>query len=469
VIRILGTSAALGLVLAGTVTAASAQTVKKIPESMTQVKLTFAPVVRKVAPAVVNIRTRKAIPAGQNPLMRDPLFRRFFGPQGPNRRQRAPGVLGSGVIVRPNGLIITNNHVIRNAAEIKVFLADKREYEARVVLKDKRTDIAVLKINAKGKTFPYLKLRDADELEVGDIVIAVGNPFGVGQTVTMGIVSALARTTIGITDYRFFIQTDAAINPGNSGGPLVSLDGRVVGINTAIYSRTGGSGGIGFAIPSNMVRAVLRAAEHGGKLRRPWLGIAGQAVTSDIAKSLNLKAVSGVLLVQIMPRSPAAKAGLKPRDVITAIDGREVGDIQALRFRLATLPIGGTATLRVIRDGKERTVRVALRAAPEIPPKNPTELTGRQPLSGARVANLSPGYAEELGIHRTSGVIITRMRDNSIARYMGFRPGDIIVEVNGRRIGTIKELKAALASPQYGAWRFAIERKGRRYEFARSL
>jgi serine protease Do len=285
----------------------------------------------------------------------------------------------------------------------------------------------------------------------------------------MGIVSALARTTIGITDYRFFIQTDAAINPGNSGGPLVTLDGRVVGINTAIYSRNGGSVGIGFAIPSNMVRAVLRGAEKGGKLRRPWLGIAGQTVSADIAKSLDLKAVAGVLLVRIVKDSPAAKAGLKQRDVVTEMDGHKVADIQALRFRLATLAIGGTIKLTVIRDGKTITVPVALRAAPEVPPRNLTFLKGRQPLSGAQVGNLSPAYAEELGIKRTSGVVIVKLRRNGIAGYMGFRPGDIILEVNGERIRTIEKLKAQLAKPEYGTWRFAIERKGRRYEFARGL
>ncbi len=467
--RTLGTIAAFGLTLATAVSGASAQDAKdKVPTSMAQIKLSFAPVVRRVTPAVVNIRTRRQISTADNPLMRDPLYRRFFGPRGNPQAQR-PGALGSGVIVRPNGLIITNNHVIKNAAEIKVLLADKREYEAKVVLKDKRTDIAVLKIDTKGETLPYLKLRDADELQVGDIVIAVGNPFGVGQTVTMGIVSALARTTIGITDYRFFIQTDAAINPGNSGGPLVTLDGRVVGINTAIYSRNGGSVGIGFAIPSNMVHAVLRAAEHGGKLHRPWLGIAGQAVTADIAKSLELKRIAGVLLVQILPNSPAAKSGLKQRDVITAIDGREVGDMQALRFRLATMPIGGSIKLTVVRAGKQLTIRVPLRAAPEIPPRNLTYLTGRQPLSGAQVGNLSPAYAEELSINRTSGVIIVRLRNESTAGYMGFRPGDIILGVNGKRVKTIKELVAALKNPEYGTWRFVMERGGRRYEFTRGL
>ncbi|MEQ8702179.1 MAG: DegQ family serine endoprotease [Bauldia litoralis] len=464
--RILGTLAALALTVAA-MPGASAQTVKTIPDTMAQVRLSFAPVVKRVTPAVVNIRTRTQIPTADNPLMRDPVYRRFFDPDGNPRRR--PGSLGSGVIVRANGTIITNNHVIRNAAQIKVLLADKREYEATVLLKDKRTDIAVLKIKSEGQTFPFLQLRDADELEVGDIVIAVGNPFGVGQTVTMGIVSALARTTIGITDYRFFIQTDAAINPGNSGGPLVTLDGRVVGINTAIYSRTGGSVGIGFAIPSNMVRAVLRGAETGGKLRRPWLGIAGQTVSADIAKSLGLKTVAGVLLVRIVSDSPAAKAGLKQRDVVTAIDGRDVADIQALRFRLATMSIGGTIKLSVIRGGKSLTVTVPLRSAPEVPPRTLTFLKGRQPLSGAQVGNLSPGYAEELGIRRSSGVIIVKLRRDAIAAHMGFRPGDIILEVNGRQTRTIKALTAALGQSEYGTWRFAIERGGRRYEFTRGL
>jgi len=430
---------------------------KKVPKSRTQITLSFAPVVKKVSPAVVNIRTQRMDIAASSPMFRDPFFRRFFGNDGPRARRRR-GSLGSGVIVRPNGMIVTNNHVIRGAAAIKVILADKREFTAKVILKDKRTDLAILKIDGKGEKFPYLRFGDADALEVGDLVLAVGNPFGVGQTVTSGIVSALARTRIGITDYRFFIQTDAAINPGNSGGPLITMDGRIVGINTAIYSRSGGSVGIGFAVPSTMARAVLRVAEKGGKLKRPWLGVSGQAVNAEMAKALGLKRVGGVIIREVAKGSPGAKAGLRVNDIIISVNGRKVSDIQALRFRLATMELGTTVKLAIIRRKKPRTLRMVLQGAPEIPPRNLTFLTGQHPMQGAQVGNLSPAYAEELGVRITSGVIVRRIRRGSISHYKGFRPGDIVLEINGRRIKTVKQLRQALRRSDDYSWLFTVRR-----------
>ena len=269
----------------------------------------------------------------------------------PQQVQRS---LGSGVIVDAGGLVMTNNHVIEGATEVKIALADKREFEAEIVLKDSRTDLAVLRVKDGREKFAAIDIGNSDELQVGDVVLAIGNPFGVGQTVTHGIVSALARTQVGITDYQFFIQTDAAINPGNSGGALVDLAGRLIGVNTAIFSRSGGSQGIGFAIPVNMVKVVVASAKGGGTtVKRPWLGAKLQNVTPDIAESLGLKRPAGALVATVMEKSPAARAGLKTGDLIVAIDGQTVDDQNAFDYRFATKPLGGTAQIGVVRGGKE--------------------------------------------------------------------------------------------------------------------
>ena len=276
-----------------------------VPQSQAEITLTFAPLVKTVAPAVVNVYTRATVTerATISPLFRDPFFQRFFGDLIPNmpERRRQANSLGSGVIVDPEGVIVTNAHVIKGADEITVVLADRRELDAELVLMDEQTDLAVLRV-ATERPLPHVQFRDSDALEVGDLVLAIGNPFGVGQTVTMGIVSALARTNVGVSDYSFFIQTDAAINPGNSGGALIGSDGRLVGINTAIYSNTrgpsAGSVGIGFAVPSNMVKAVLRAAE-GGKVVRPWLGARAQSVDSDMAPSFGLDRPIGAVITEL--------------------------------------------------------------------------------------------------------------------------------------------------------------------------
>src|SRR5467141_3798602 len=304
---------------------------RRVPTSPAEVKLSYAPIVQRVQPAVVNVYAAKVV-QNRNPLLDDPIFRRFFGVPGqqPEQMQRS---LGSGVLVDTSGLVVTNNHVIEGADQVKVSLADKRELEAEIVLKDARSDLAVLRLKAQGERFPALELADSDALEVGDVVLAIGNPFAVGQTVTHGIVSAVARTQVGITDYQFFIQTDAAINPGNSGGALVDLSGRLVGINTAIFSRSGGSQGIGFAIPANMVRGVIASAQGGSAVvRRPWLGAKLQAVTTEIAEGLSLKRPVGALVNTISPRSPAARSGLRTGDLIVAVDGQSVEDPNAFDY-----------------------------------------------------------------------------------------------------------------------------------------
>ncbi len=441
---------------------------RQLPQSRSQAVLSFAPLVERAAPAVVNIYARRMVRRRPvSPLFDDPFFRRFFGERfsfgGP--REREQNSLGSGVIVAPDGLVVTNHHVIEKADRIKVVLADRREFDARIVSADERTDLAVLRLAAQDEDLPYLRLRDSDDLQVGDLVLAIGNPFGVGQTVTGGIVSALARTAAGVSDFGFFIQTDAAINPGNSGGALVTMDGRLVGINTAIYSRTGGSIGIGFAIPSNMVATVVDAAERGGPVVRPWIGAMVQAMSSDIARSLDLDRPTGVIVAELHPAGPARAAGLRAGDVILAVDGRHVADPAAFAFRIATRRTGGRAALRIRRDGAVRDVEVALVAPPETPPRDLTPLSGRHPLDGATVANLSPALAAELSLDgMPRGVIVTELRSGGVAERLGFQSGDVILRVNEREVKLVRDLQDALART-VDRWRIAFRRDGKTLSF----
>ncbi len=421
----------LALGLLGSADFAAAQE-RRVPNSTAELTLSYAPVVQRVAPAVVNVYAAKVV-ENRNPFFDDPFFRRFFG--GPNSslpREQVQRSLGSGVIVDPSGLVVTNNHVVEGASEVKVALADKREYEAELVLKDTRSDLAVMRLKGAREKFSALEFGNSDELQVGDVVLAIGDPFGVGQTVTHGIVSALARTQIGITDYQFFIQTDAAINPGNSGGALVDIRGRLIGINTAIFSRSGGSQGIGFAIPANMVRVVVASAMGGGSaVKRPWLGAKLQAVTPEIAEGLGLKRPIGALVGSVAPNSPAARAGLKSGDLILAVDGQSVEDPNAFDYRFATKPLGGAAQLGVVRGGREAKVPVALETAPDTH-RDEVVIRSRSPFLGAKVANLSPALADELRINSPNeGVAIVEIADGSVAANVGFKPGDLIVSVNG--------------------------------------
>ena len=456
-------SLAVMMVLTSAVTT-SAQ-VKRVPASKAEISLSFAPLVKSAAPAVVNIYTRRVVRARRiSPLFNDPFFRRFFGDQfapGNRQNQRVQNSLGSGVIVSADGLIVTNHHVIDKADEITVVLTDRREFEAEVVTRDEGTDLAVLRIKAKDEKLPFLKLRDSDTLEVGDLVLAIGNPFGVGQTVTSGIVSALARTARGVSDFGFFIQTDAAINPGNSGGALIALDGGLVGINTAIYSRGGGSNGIGFAIPSNMVATVIGSAASGGQVVRPWLGARGQTVTADLARSLGLSRPSGVLVNSVYPDGPSARAGLKVGDVVVAINGKEVADANTMKFRIATLRIGGAAEFTVMRRGQRATLSVPLQAAPEIPPRDLSLLDGPNPYAGAEVANLSPALAEEISFDTdASGVVVMRIKRGSPADRIGLEPGDILLRLNGVELGSVSKLRQVIMR-EYATWRIEIVRGGR--------
>jgi Do/DeqQ family serine protease len=392
--------------------------------------------------------------------MEDPFFRRFFGGGGGAMPQQVQRSLGSGVIVDASGLIMTNNHVIEGASEVKIALADKREFEAEIVLKDSRTDLAVLRVKDGREHFAAIDLGDSDELQVGDVVLAIGNPFGVGQTVTHGIVSALARTQVGITDYQFFIQTDAAINPGNSGGALVDLSGRLVGLNTAIFSRSGGSQGIGFAIPANMVKVVVASAKGGGTtVKRPWLGAKLQNVTPDIAESLGLKRPAGALVATVTEKSPAARAGLKTGDLIVAIDGQAVDDQNAFDYRFATKPLGGSAQIGIVRNGKEATVKVGLETAPETP-RDELVIQSRSPFMGMKVANISPALADELRIgDSTEGVVVLEVAGGSLAQNLGFQKGDIIAAVNNEKIARTRDLER-VAKDSTRRWAITLVRGG---------
>ena len=431
---------------------------RRVPSSAAELRLSYAPIVQRVQPAVVNVYAAKVV-QNRNPLLDDPVFRRFFGVPGqqPEQMQRS---LGSGVMVDASGLVVTNVHVIEGADQVKVSLADKREYEAEIVLKDSRTDLAVLRLKDTKEKFPTLDFANSDELQVGDVVLAIGNPFGVGQTVTHGIVSALARTQVGITDYQFFIQTDAAINPGNSGGALVDMTGRLVGINTAIYSRSGGSQGIGFAIPANMVRVVVASAKSGGKaVKRPWLGARLQAVTPEIAETLGLRLPTGALVANVSPNSPAARAGLKLSDLIVAIDGQPVEDPNAFDYRFATRPLGGTAQVEVQRGGKTVKLNVPLETAPDSG-RDEIVVTGRSPFQGAKVSNISPALADELHLDAgTEGVVVTAVADDGTAANVGFQKGDIILAVNDQKITRTSDLEKASKSSSR-IWRITVVRGG---------
>lgn len=436
---------------------------KAVPTSSQQIALSFAPVVKRVAPAVVNIYTKTVVRQRVlSPFMDDPFFQQFFGGGGQGMtRERMQSALGSGVIVGADGLIVTSNHVIDGADQITVVLADRREFEAVLVTADERSDLAVLRVDTKGEALPYLELKDSDEVEVGDLVLAVGDPFGVGQTVTNGIVSALARTSVDINGLNYFIQTDAAINPGNSGGALVTLDGRLIGINAAIYSRSGGSLGIGFAVPSNMVRTVINAVATGHKnIVRSWIGVDGQEVTTDVAASLNLSRPIGMLVNGLHPASPAKEAGLKVGDVITGFNGRPVDEPASFKYRLATIPIGSTVNLEVSRAGRKLSLPVTVIAPPENPPRDESRISGNNPLSGAVIVNLSPAVTEELSLaDDEAGVVVTKIESRTPAASVGFRVGDKLLSVNGVKIVSVRDALEALEK-RARAWRIEIQRNG---------
>lgn len=409
-----------------------------LPNSRSELAYSFAPLVKRVSPAVVNIYTTTTARVQR----RLPFPFPGIPQQGGERVQNS---LGSGVLVGADGLIVTNAHVVKGADEIRVVLADRREYEAKLITQDERFDLALLRIEGADDKFPFLELRDSDSIEVGDVVLAIGNPFGLNQTVTSGIVSAVARSAGGINDSNFFLQTDAAINPGNSGGALVALDGRLIGINTAIYSQSGGSVGIGFATPSNIVERMVATGTRGGRIVRPWLGVSMQRVTPDLAAGFGLARPAGLVVKDVFVGGPGAAAGLKRNDVIVGLREQTIDDEAALRFRLSTLNPGTVVPVKVMRGGKEVIVDLKLAAPPEDPPRDLSLLEGRQPLSGASVVNMSPAVAEEMGLAEwRPGIIIVDVKPGAYAsRFV--RPGDMILGVNGQEVKNVAELKKRVA------------------------
>jgi Do/DeqQ family serine protease len=430
----------LSMTMAAVAAFAGCAGAQPLPSSRDALQFSYAPLVKKVSPAVVNIYTATAARAPQRRLP-------FPFPGMPqDGGSRAQNSLGSGVLVKPDGLIVTNAHVVRGADEIRVVLSDRREFDAKLVTQDDRYDLAILRIEGAGEKFPFLELRDSDSVEVGDIVLAIGNPFGLSQTVTSGIVSAVARSAGGVNDSSFFLQTDAAINPGNSGGALVSLDGRLIGINTAIYSQTGGSVGIGFATPSNIVARIIEIGTSGGRLVRPWLGISMQSVTAELALALNLPRPVGLVVKDVFPDGPGEHAGIKRNDVIVALRDQPIDNEAGLRFRLATLSVGETVPIKVLRAGKEVTLQLPLAAPPEDPPREKSALEGRQPLSGATVVNLSPAVAEEMGlIEWKPGVAVVEVKPGSYAARF-IRQGDMVIAINGQDVKNVADLKKRIAA-----------------------
>jgi Do/DeqQ family serine protease len=426
----------------------------KVPDSAIGMKTSFAPVVKTVAPAVVNVYAK-----GVARQQVDPFWQMF----GAVPRQQVQQSLGSGVIVRKDGIVVTNNHVIEGATTFMVVTNDRREYPAKLLLADPRTDLAVLQIDQKGTNFPTLEMDDDRNLEVGDLVLAIGNPFGVGQTVTNGIISALDRTEVG-PGGGSYIQTDAAINPGNSGGALVDMNGRLIGINSMILSGSGSSSGVGFAIPSALVKRVVESAAGGAThLQRPWLGAKGDTVTSDIAKSLGMDRPAGVLVSDIYAGSPADQAGLKTGDVILNIDGQPINDAASLRYRIDLLSVGQTAVVDAMRSGKPVTVRIKAQAPSSSPPRDERTIDGKNPFAGAHVVNLSPAVAEEIGVDpfdAPKGVMVLSIESaRTFAASVGLRPGDIVKSVNGKAITTTADLEAVTKA---GArrWQITIMRRG---------
>ncbi len=401
-------------------------------------------VAESVKPSVVNISTTSTVTTGGTPLdefFNDPFFRRFFGDhfggQIPERKFKS-SALGSGVIVMEDGYILTNNHVVQNTDEIKVLLDDRREFTGKVIGTDSHSDLAVIKIKAKG--LPAIRIGDSSTLKIGEVVMAVGNPFGLNQTITMGIVSAVGRSRVGIADYENFIQTDAAINPGNSGGALVNIKGELVGINTAIFSTSGGYMGIGFAIPSNMVKSIMDSIIKSGKVIRGWLGVSIQDMTPELAKYFAIKEENGSLVTDIVKDSPAEKAGFQRGDLITEYNGKPVDDSLSLRNMVAqTLP-GTRVKIKVVRDGKDKNLSVTLGELAETVAAAPVRKSEyRNVLRGVHVRDLTPDIRQQADVPKEiAGVIIEDIEDDSAA-LTALRPGDIIEEINRRILRSVKD------------------------------
>ena len=415
----------------------------RVPTSQAEIQMGFAPLVRQAAPAVVNIYAKRVVAVRDSPFAGDPFFEGLFRDFGTVRPQ-VQNSLGSGVILSADGIVVSNYHVVGEATDIRVVMADRREYRATVILGDEESDLALLQL--EGATdLPALSLRDSDSVEVGELVLAIGNPFGVGQTVSSGIVSGLARSgTATGTGRGYFIQTDAAINPGNSGGALIDVNGDLIGVNTSILTRSGGSNGIGFAIPANLVaRFVEQAREGRTRFERPWAGMSGQPVDADIAASLGLDRPGGILISGLHPASPFADAGLQPGDVILSVEGQPVNTPAEMVFRMSVAGLGEAAQVTTVRNGKEATVAVELRPAPDTPPRDRREMGARSPLPGLVVQNINPAVLAEFNLPlATEGIVVEN--PGPYGARLGVQRGDVILVINGQAITATEQLPAAL-------------------------
>lgn len=413
-------------------------------------KTTFAPIVKAVLPSVVNISSSKVVKAGgMEQMQMDPMFRQFFGEEGAGRfnapKDRREKSLGSGVIVSPEGYVLTNNHVVDGATDVRVTLSDKREFQARIVGADPKTDVAVLKI--EGNNLKPLTIGDSSQVEVGDVAIAIGDPFGVGQTVTKGIISAKGRGGLGIEDYEDFLQTDAPINPGNSGGALVNDRGELIGINTAIISHgSGGSQGIGFAVPANLARQVMDQILKNGKVIRAYLGILPQDVTPGMAKAFGAKAARGIVVGDVSASSPAQESGLQRGDILLEVNGKPVSDSNQLRMTISMMAPGSNVKLKVLRNGAEKDFSVKLAEMPtETAKLNSREDGGNSSLEGVEVTNLNPEIAQELNLpENTTGVVVSGVDPSGKLADSGLRRGDVIQEVNHQVVKNTSEFQKAI-------------------------
>ncbi|MEM8731024.1 MAG: trypsin-like peptidase domain-containing protein [Pseudomonadota bacterium] len=423
---------------------ASAET--RVPQSQAEISMGFAPLVKEAAPAVVNIYAKIVTQGSASPFRGDPFFEDFFRNFGPTR-PRVQNSLGSGVILSADGIVVSNYHVVGQATDIRVVLADRREFSAEVLLGDRESDLAILKLDGVAN-LPSLALRNSDHVEVGELVLAIGNPFGVGQTVSSGIVSGLARSGTATGNARgYFLQTDAPINPGNSGGALIDVNGDLIGINTSILTRSGGSNGIGFAIPANLVREFVTQARAGeDRFQRPWAGVAGQNVDGDLAASLGLDVPEGLLIADLHPASPLKAAGLEVGDVITDVDGRAVHSGQEMLFRMSITGIGETAEITAWQGGEERSFRVAMITPPESPPRAAQTLSDRTVVPGLEVAQANPAVIAEYGLSlNTAGVVVTD--PGPTGQRAGLKRGDVLISINRAPIDSPKTVVKALTDP----------------------
>ena len=417
----------------------------RVPQSRAEISLGFAPLVRQATPAVVNIYAKRVVAERVSPFRNDPFFGNLFRDFG-ETRPRVQNSLGSGVILSAEGLVVSNYHVVGQATDIRVVLSDRREFGAQVVLADESADLAILQLQGAG-ALPFLPLRNSDTVEVGELALAIGNPFGVGQTVSSGIISGLARSGVmpGSNGRGYFIQTDAAINPGNSGGALIDVNGALIGVNTSILTRSGGSNGIGFAIPANLVAEFMRQAKAGqSRFMRPWAGLQGQAVDADIAASMGADVPEGVLIVDLHPQSPFAMAGFAVGDIVTAVDGQPVNTPPEMMFRMSVAGLGQGADITRLRDGALRTITVTMATAPETPARDSRRLGDASSLPGLVVETINPGVIAEFGLPlHASGALVAQ--PGPLGARLGVQPGDIVVQANGQAVANSASLAQVLA------------------------